>query len=250
MPRTLAYSAVILRSRPSGESNREVWLLTAEAGLIHATLFGGPKSKLRSHAAPFHSGKAWIYHDPVKDFYKLNDFDVQSWKPGLREMYERTMAADAVAQTVLASHGGGGDWKSATGIVEETFCALEAANEEYCRRIQLHFFWQWINFLGLRPQFEYCASCERAVAQSEPVWYAVKEDGAVCADCASHERENAGNILQISPGCRRWLAAVEALSPLRLCSYTMDNKSLNETKALTSAILAQTLGRRLNSWDW
>ena len=48
-----------------------------------------------------------VYHDPSKDSRKLSDFDVRSWRPGLRELYERAMAADAVAETVLASHGGG-----------------------------------------------------------------------------------------------------------------------------------------------
>ena len=246
MSRTSAYYAIILRSRPSGESNREIWLLTAEAGLVRAVLFGGPKSKLRSHAAPFHSGKVWIYHDPVKNFYKLNDFDVQSWRPGLREMYERAMAADAVSHTVLASEGGGGAWSGAIKLVEENLNALETANEECCSRIQLHFFWQWINFLGLRPQFDSCVSCEKAIPQTEPLWYSAKEDGALCADCVSQGTED----LQINPGCRRWLASVEALSPSRLSSHTMDKKSLGETKALTSLILAKALGARLNSWNW
>jgi DNA repair protein RecO (recombination protein O) len=161
-------------------------------------------------------------------------------------MYERAMAADAVSQTVLASHGGGGAWDTAIGLVEETLNALEAANEECCARVQLHFFWRWINFLGLRPQLEHCVSCEKPIAQAEPLWYSAKEEGALCEKCASQ----GDNFLQVCPGCRRWLAAVEALSPSRISHYTMDNKSLIETKSLTSAILAQALGVRLNSWDW
>ncbi|MDR1970606.1 MAG: recombination protein O N-terminal domain-containing protein, partial [Treponema sp.] len=97
MARNVTYSALVLRARPSGESNREITFLTAEEGLIRATVFGGPKSKLRAHTAPYHRGKLWIYRDPAKTFMKVTDFDVQVWRPGIRELYERTMAASAVA---------------------------------------------------------------------------------------------------------------------------------------------------------
>ncbi|MDR2078214.1 MAG: recombination protein O N-terminal domain-containing protein, partial [Treponema sp.] len=57
--RLFTYSAIILRVRPSGESNRETWALTAEEGILRATVFGGPKSKLRSHVEPYHRGTLW-----------------------------------------------------------------------------------------------------------------------------------------------------------------------------------------------
>jgi DNA repair protein RecO (recombination protein O) len=56
MPRNHTYTALILRVRPSGESHREVWFLSAEEGILRATVFGGPKSRLRSQAAPFTRG--------------------------------------------------------------------------------------------------------------------------------------------------------------------------------------------------
>ncbi|MDR1286997.1 MAG: recombination protein O N-terminal domain-containing protein, partial [Treponema sp.] len=110
MARSFIYSALVLRVRSSGESNREAFFLTAEEGLVRATVFGGPKSKLRAHVAPFHRGTLWVYHDPVRDSRKVSDFDVQLWRPGIRESYERTMAASSLAETILAAYGGGGGW--------------------------------------------------------------------------------------------------------------------------------------------
>ncbi|MDR2484736.1 MAG: recombination protein O N-terminal domain-containing protein, partial [Treponema sp.] len=54
MARSFTYSALVLRVRPVGESNREAWFLTPEEGVLKAAVFGGPKSKLRAHIAPFH----------------------------------------------------------------------------------------------------------------------------------------------------------------------------------------------------
>ena len=249
MNRNLCYTALILRSRPSGESNRELWLLSAEAGLLRATVFGGPKSKLRSYASPFHSGLAFIYQDPSKDARKLSDFDVRSWRPGLRELYERTMAADALAETILASHGGGGNWEAALSLAESALDALEAADAETCLRIVLWFLWQWADFLGLRPDFEHCSLCGKAIPADTSLMFSPREGGLVCDQCCSESKYKTG-LMETSPGCRRWLETVRLLSPSQLIRYTLDKKSYREAKALTTQILADTLGRRLLSWEW
>jgi len=188
MSRNAVYSALVLRSRPSGESNNEVSLLTAEEGIIRATVFGGPKSKLRSHAAPYNSGQVWIYRDPAKEYGKLNDFDVHSWRPGLRELYERTMAAAGVAESVLYTHGGGGDWDSALKLTVSTLDALENANEELCERLLVHFLWRWAHFLGLQPHIESCGSCGDR-ADGHPLWYSAREGVVLCGNCVSGEDE-------------------------------------------------------------
>jgi len=223
MSRTAVYTALVLRNRPSGESNSEVFLLTGEEGIIRATVFGGPKSKLRAHSSPYNSGQVWVYRDKAKDYAKLSDFDVQSWRAGLRELYERTMAASAVAETILSSHGGGGDWKEALKIAVETLDALENANEDLCGRLLVHFMWRWAGFIGIQPD--------------------INDNNA---DCEVHTEYG----LILSPGSRKWLSAVGNLEPAKLHRYTMDNKSFYEVKTLAATILTEALGKRLASWDW
>jgi DNA repair protein RecO (recombination protein O) len=154
MPRTNTYTALVLRNRLSGESNSEVTLLTAEEGIIRATVFGGPKNKLRSHCAPYNSGKVWIYRDPAKEYAKLNDFDIQSWRLGLRELYERSMAAGAIAGTILASYGGGGDWEAVFKLANAALDTLETADEEKCERVLVRFLWRWTELLGIQPEVD------------------------------------------------------------------------------------------------
>ncbi|MDR2478752.1 MAG: DNA repair protein RecO [Treponema sp.] len=252
MFRTASHTALILKSRPSGESNREVWLLTAEAGLIRATVFGGPKSRLRALAAPFNSGRVWVYHDPVKDSRKISDFDVQSWRPGLRELYERSMAAGAVAETVLASHGGGGHWEEVLSLAEAALDALAEAGEEACSRIPVFFYWRWAGFLGLDPSLDYCVACGGKSEDSAALWYSPRESGMVCGGCISAQRREGevSGFVFAGPGCRHWLKTVRPLDPSRIVRHTMDKKSFQEAKSLTTAILAEALGKRLSSWDW
>ena len=241
MSRNLSYHALILRSRPSGESNRDVWLLSQEAGLLRVTVFGGPKSRLRSYASPFHSGQAWVYHEPVKNTFKLSDFDVNSWRPGLREMYERAIAADAVAETILASHGGGGNWGRALSLAQEALDALAAADEETCARIVLWFLWQWTDFLGLRPEFDTsCCLC----GNPAPRRYSVSEGGMVCDSCSG----GSSGFVEAGSGCCHWLETTRRINPDQLVRHTLDKKSFREAKALATAILAEAIGKRLEGW--
>lgn len=224
-----------------------MWLLTAEEGLLRATVFGGPKSRLRSHASPFHSGQAWIYHDPSKDNRKLSDFDVHSWRPGLRELYERAMAADALAETVLATHGGGGNWGAAVSLAEAAFDALALADSEACTMILLHFLWQWTGFLGIRPELDCCSLCQKPAPANATVQFSPGEGGVVCLACRP---EGQGGFIAAGPGCRHWLTAVQQIDPAQLADYPLDAKSFRQAKTLATAILAEALGRRLASWEW
>jgi DNA repair protein RecO (recombination protein O) len=242
----MSYHALILRSRPSGESNRDVWLMNPEAGPLRVTVFGGPKSRLRSYASPFHSGQAWVYHDPVKNTFKLSDFDVSSWRPGLREMYERAMSADAVAETILSSHGGGGNWGRALSIAQAALDALEAADEETCNRIVLWFLWQWTDFLGLRPEFDTCTLC----GKPSPRRYSIREGGMVCDSCSAGAAGLAagGAFVEAGPGCCHWLETTRLLNPDQIVRHTLDKKSFREAKSLATAILAEAIGKRLETW--
>jgi len=255
MSRTAVFSALVLRCRPSGESNSEVTLLTAEEGIIKATVFGGAKSKLRSHSAPYNSGQVWIYRDKAKDYAnnssyaKLSDFDVHSWRPGLRELYDRTMAAAAVAETILSSHGGGGDWGTALHMAASTLDTLESANEELCARLLVHFLWRWAHFLGIQPHLENCAGCEKG--GDIPLWYNNKESNVLCANCNSaFLQEKKNNFLKLDPGCRKWLSAAEAIEPAQLHRISMDSKSFAEARSLCTEILTGAIGKRLASWEW
>jgi len=221
MSRSFTYSALTLRVKHSGESNREAWFLSAEEGIIRATVFGGPKSKLRSLVAPFHEGKLWIYHDPVRDSRKVSDFDVQSWRPGIRELYERAMTADAVAETILASHGGGGNWEEAVKLAGSVLDSLDKANAAACPILAIYFFWHWAQILGIRPEISENISLARNTSF----------------------RLESGTIL--------FLEKIESLNAASLAEISAEasSESLGQAMALSQAILANALGRRLSTWE-
>jgi DNA repair protein RecO (recombination protein O) len=254
MSRSLSYSVLCLRVRPVGESNREAWFLSAEEGIIKATVFGGPKSRLRAHVAPFNQGRIWIYHDPVRDSRKVTDFDVHSWRPGLRELYERTMAADAMAETLLATHGGGGAWETALNLAGNTLDCLENADDKTCRHVLLNFFWTWTDFLGVQPVLNHCVFCACEVPPLAVLWYDLEEGSLYCENCRAGITKsqitgfkNTG--FNLGPGARRWLLSVSDMEPRQAQRYSMDNTSMKQARSLILNILGEALGKRLSLWD-
>jgi len=119
----------------------------------------------------------------------------------------------------------------------------------------IHFLWRWAGFLGIQPHLENCAACGKSVAEDNALWFSAREDAIFCsacvsANCAGSSAAGQQSLLQLNNGCRRWLSAVGTLSAAQIHRYSMDNKSFNEAKALTTAVLTGAIGKRLNSWDW
>ena len=211
MTRFSACPALVLRMRQSGESNREAFFLTSGMGITRAFVYGGPKSRLRSYVSPFHSGGLYLYHDPVRDSYKVTDFDVRRWRPGIRENYDRTMAAAAIAETVLAGHGGGCNWGDALDQTNDSFDALDNAVGPASSRILVHFLWKWLNLIGI------------------------------------HDERS---LTRLKPAPLRWLKTGFALPALEASRLGLDGGSLMEAKDFCTDLIASALGRRLKSWEW
>jgi DNA repair protein RecO (recombination protein O) len=247
MDRNFTYRVLTLRVRALGESNREAWFLSSEEGLIRATIFGGPKSKLRSQVSPFHSGRLWVYQDRAKDSRKVTDFEVLSWRPGIREVYERTMAADGVAEASLASPAGGGGWEQVLDLAEQSLDAIEKGDEKLCSPILLCFLWRWALLLGLEPPLDRCASCACEAPRDEVLWYNIQEGAAFCENCAGGGREG---LMPLGPGTRAWLKAAGRAGPSQVHRYGLDGPGLRQAANLVTRILSEALGKRLNTWDY
>jgi DNA repair protein RecO (recombination protein O) len=211
MTRFSASPALVLRVRPSGESNREAVFLTADSGISRGFVYGGPKSRLRSYVSPFHSGGLYLYHDPVRNFYKVTDFDVRSWRPGIRENYDRTMAAAAITDTVLTGFGGGCNWSEALEYANASLDAMEFAAAPDVLRVLVHFLWNWVELTGIHDDIH-----------------------------------QAG----LSAPAFRWLKISSTLPAAEAASIGLDSASLLEAKNFCTNLIASAIGRRLKSWEW
>ncbi|MHC6201890.1 DNA repair protein RecO [Breznakiellaceae bacterium SP9] len=238
MKRNYIYHAIILRTKASGESNREAWALTAEEGIVQMTAYGGPKSKLRAYVAPFNQGLLYCYYDPVRQRHKVSDFDVKTWRPGLRELYERSTTACSVAQVILNSFGAGGSWDAAFALASSFLDAIETAACDTCPRLLALFLWRWLELLGLMPQLRICALCGKAIPPDSLLAYA-GEGNALCMPCAQKATpQHRKAFVPLSADARRWLKVAWVSGPASLSRLDIDSVSLNQATVLAQHIIA------------
>jgi DNA repair protein RecO (recombination protein O) len=159
------------------------------------------------------------------------------------------MAADAVADTVLASHGGGGGWDRALVLTGAALDALAEAEAAAAGRIFIHFLWNWAAFLGLRPDLDeedrpYAGPCE--ALPDGLVWFDRLEGGFTRAVPAG----SGSRFLPLGPGARRWLLAVQDLAPERMLRISADPPSLMQARTVVTALMAEIIGRELPTWNF
>ncbi len=176
--------------------------MTAEAGLVDVFVFGGPKSKLRSLASPYASGRAFVYLDPVKEFQKLSDFDVRESYPALRDELGRIWAAGLVAELLVKTSGGGGDYPQVLELALDCLAALERAEAGGSDPPILLFLWRLVNLLGLGPDPTSCASCGRELRPSLGAAYSFSLESFLCPSCADRAERSLG----LGTGVLRWLS--------------------------------------------
>jgi len=199
--RNLVYEALCLWARESPGGSRILTLMTAEAGLVDVFVFGGPKSKLRSLAAPYASGRAFVYLDPVKDFQKLSDFEVRDSYPALRDDLDRLWSAGLVAELLIKTSGGGGDYALVLNLALQCFAALDLCPPGASEPPLLFFLWRYVELLGIGPDASSCSSCGTQLRPSLGGAYSFALEGFLCPNCASH----AQRILPLGTGALRWL---------------------------------------------
>jgi len=258
--RNIVYESLVLRARESPGGDRILCLMTAEAGIQDVFVFGGPKSKLRSLASPYSSGRAFVYLDPARDFRKLSDFEVAESFTGLREGLKKIWAAGLVAEFLLKTNGGGGDFPEVLALAREAMRGLESCRDEEADYPLLLFLWRMIDLLGLLPGAESCSACGLPFPEGAELLYSFAAGGFLCPACARSEEggraeedaRSEGNRARpaesrgwgggrslaefpsyaLSAGAARWLSRSAALPFAEAARVGLDAASLAGLKAL------------------
>jgi DNA repair protein RecO (recombination protein O) len=236
--RSTTFDAVILRSRETSGGARIITLLADEAGLVDAFVFGGPKSRLRSLASPWHAGRAWIYRDSAKDMVKLTDFDAMQEFPTVRQHLATIGAAALASEFLVATSALGGDWPEA----RQLFCALlealdkAGADAMAVDRVLVLFCARAVGNMGLWPDPAECSGCGGIITAHAVQSYTRQHGAFLCPACACAGQ----GLIELPRGALVWLIrtgsmdfgqaarvglAADALSALKACLFDLLRKT-------------------------
>lgn len=182
--------------------------LAADSGLMDAFVFGGPKSRLRSLAAPYHVGMAWIYWDPVKDLRKLTDFDARETYPSLRENLRKIWTASYFAETVLRTDAAGGESRAAYDLLRSGLSALDSGGEPDVDYVCLQYGWRLLDLMGLQPDPRACGQCGVPLPEGRGAVFSRTQGAFRCDRCArAGGPDSSLDSLSVNGGALRYLAA-------------------------------------------
>lgn len=252
MPRNTSFESLILSTRPQGENNRSVCAFSADDGIFYATLYGGPKSKLRALVSPFNRGRMWLYRDEVKRTSKIIDFDVQNFHPSFRENLYKSWAASLAAEVLLRTKCAGSTqlcWPLLNGFLD----GMELSGENESRIGTIRFIWRYLAILGVRPDALRCAQCGKTFSSgnfdcddvSYKAAYDETDNGFVCADCSDIKEKRF--VLGIR--ALTYLEAVADLDAKTVRSLTVDGRAMNEMKQLCFFLLENACSAPLKSLE-
>ncbi len=159
MNRNSRIDALVLAVKPTSLDNRSVCLLTKD-GIEWATLFGGPKSKLRGAVSPWNSGVAYLYKNEEKGSAKITDFDVKKYHPSFRENLFKSFAAALAGEIVQKSSAAGSPGQCYV-LLNGFLDGMDLCDEGAARLGLLRFLWRYVDLLGVRPQADSCPRCQK-----------------------------------------------------------------------------------------
>ncbi|MBP7264553.1 MAG: DNA repair protein RecO C-terminal domain-containing protein [Spirochaetia bacterium] len=246
--RSLSYEAVILRARESPSGVRIVSLLSGDEGVVDAFVFGGPKSKLRSLVSPWHSGRAWLYRDPGRNFTTLRDFDVAEDFPGIRASLATIGAASLAAELVMATSAFGGDGPEARSLTLDLLRCLDGSDDDRAARALTLFCLRAVELMGLIPDPSECSACAGQIPFDTVHSYSRYSGAFLCPPCACQD-VHPDAVLDVPPGALAWWRNSEGLDFAQAASAGLASQSLAAIKAVALDLAGKAAHGRLRTLE-
>ncbi len=252
MSRNQSTDALILRTQIQGENNRTITVLSPEKGIFYTTLFGGPKSKLKSLVSPFNRGKLYIYQDETKHSSKITDFDVKQYHPSFRENLFKSWAATFACEFILKTKAGG-SFQAAYTCINGLLDGMELTDESSSRLGLIRFIWRYLGILGIRPSARCCCQCGSSFISGSfsendvncMGAYDEIENGFVCENCTDLSRHN----FTLGKAALTYLEAVAELEPKAVREIVINEQTMTEMKQLCFYLAEAACGNRLSSLE-
>lgn len=246
MNRSKTFSATVFSIKPLGENNFSVTLFSALEGISYATLYGGPKSRLKSLVSLWNTGTVYIYENPEKKQAKITDFDVKNYHESFSSSLFKTYAANLAAELAIKTRCAGSN-EECFKIVSGFLDGMELCDEEQSRLGLIRFLWRFIGLLGVRPETNLCSQCSCNLEKS---YYNDIDNVFYCETCANElilSRKSSGNFFPCGREATAYLEGVANLSPREARSLSVTKETYAELRQIMFRLLENSIGQKINS---
>ncbi len=249
MFRNSSTPAIVLRKVRVGEIHKGLTLFIPGKGLISALAHGAfkIKSRFRTPSEPFGYLKVYLYHEPVKDQYKITDMESIDLFEGIRKSLVKSFTASLWAEVIIKSFGGGDGSGSMFKLLLESLRCLNDAPEGREITVSLQFLLRFLSLSGFSPDFSTCSKCAVSLGRDEAGYFSHHNLSFFCSNCARADSELRSSSLILSPGARRYLEKTLSLPLIQAAKVGLDERSLTALKSIIYLFIQGILETGLNT---
>jgi DNA repair protein RecO (recombination protein O) len=242
MFRTSSTEAIVLRKVRVGEIHKSLTLLSPTLGMIGVMAHGAYKmrSRLRTASEPFGVIRAYLYHEPVKDQYKVTDIEAIDALEGIRRSVLRFFTASLWAEVSLKSYGGGEGYAGLYGLLREALGLLGRCSEASVGGLSVQFLVRFLQLAGHRPNLEHCSACG-AELETPGGAYLSEEASLLCPLCGRPEAP------RLPGGALRYLQATTKLPLAQAARIGLEARALEAAKEAVYGLVRRSLEADLNA---
>ncbi len=202
------------------------------------------KSRLRVASEPFGYIKVYLYHEPVKNQYKITDIEIYDLFATIRLSVVKFYAVSLWAEICLRSYGGGLSGEEAQRFFQLLLDALvwvDRLPPERVVFVTLQFLIRFLALAGYPLDLSSCHDCGRDLALQEPVFAVAGDFNWCCAQCARP------GMIEIPAGARRYVEKTQMLPLDRAITIGLQEASLVILKKYLYQLVQGLIGMPLNS---
>lgn len=187
MKRIQRSKLIVLKSEKSGENHRLVTLFTSQSQIIRALAFGAASSRsgMRALTTPFCLCDGELYHDPVKDLWRITHLSGKNLYDGIRSDLNKFYTVSLLAEIILKSYGGGDE--KAYALFEKTIRFIDnGENPVQVEKLLVFYLWRYLKMSGVVADPRECENCGRMAGPGDSVYYS--GDGQFsCSSCSNQK---------------------------------------------------------------
>lgn len=217
MKRIQRTELIVLKSEKSGENHRLVTLFTEDFGLIRALAYGasGARSAMRATTTPFCRADGELYHDPVKDLWRITHLNGLSLYDGIRGNLKKFYTVSFFTEVILKSYGGGDDrvyrlFSKTISLIDSAICDSEVD------KLFVLYLWRYLWMNGVLPDFSSCALCGRDIGKGESV-FLNNDSSFLCSSCRT------GNQMEFNPTILNYIYRTSSMTYEQALPVTIES---------------------------
>ena len=244
MSRNYRTEAVVLKTRRMGDFHKTAVILSPEKGILNAVAHGAYKGKSRisSITDPFCINDFELYHNPVKELWKISGCESKRLFSNIRENLNSMYNASFWAELILKSHASGADYEWVYKLFTGALECLDRRPSDGAL-LTTHFLYRFLAGSGFITDFSECGHCG-AGRGNEDFYYSALEGCFLCRRCGSSA------LPVISGEAASYLEASLSVSLEEAAQKRLDLQSVKKTRNLLLAIIKSIIEVPLNTLDY